>query len=266
MLCSAVILLGCEADKPEKVYQPRALVANEDFNSYAKNDESPFTVLKLVDDGTATKADVSEKEDVLTVKFRDTTVQIQPDAADKNNVIGKFAVAQFLNTQKTSLLVQGADNSGLIAPFYLLTLKNNGLDVVSLYRPSKGKGDVKVTKGMISVGRAGYLVNNDFFITNVNAKVYPIKRQNPDERIQGEYFLNSADKKTFVFLLDDVFYQVHYPSNETFTLPFNNAPSTKAALYPWVQANFNWQKNSKGISFLKQNQDDDRIVDIKEFK
>ena len=266
MLCFVAVLLGCKADKPEKVYHPRALVAGEDFNTYAKNDETPLAVFKQVEDGTIKKVADTEANNILTVKFRDTIVQIQPDPADKGNVIDKFAVAQFLNTQKTSLLVQGADSSGLIAPFYLLSLKNNQLDVVSLYRPSKGKRDVKLTKGMIAVGRSGYLINNDYFVTYVNAKVYTIKRQNPDERIQGEYFINSADKKTFVFLMDDAFYQVHYPSNETFTQPFKQAPSSKSALFSWVQANFSWQKNDKGISFLKQNQDSDRIVDIREFK
>lgn len=265
VLFVAVVLVGCQGDKKEKAYLPRTLAAGEDFNSYAKNDETPFSVLKLTDaDGLGPAAE--EPEELFTIKFRDTIVMIQPDEADKGNVKDKFSLAQFVNTQKTSLLVQIADSSDLVAPYYLLTLKNDQLEVVNLYRPSTGKRDVEVTKGKIRVGSSGYLINNDYFITNVNAKVYPIKRQNPEERIQGEYFMNSPDKKTFVFLMADAFYEVHYPTNETFTLPFNSAPSNKSALYAWVQANFSWQKDDKGISFLKQNVDDNRIIDIKEFK
>jgi hypothetical protein len=265
VLLSAVVLFGCQDGENEKVYQPRTLVAGEDFNAYAKNDETPFTVLKVLEEETAPNTGKAPEE-IFTVKFRDTTVNIQPDEADKNNVLNKFSVAQFVNTQKTSLLVQIADSSGLIGPFYLLTLKNNQLEIINLYRPSTGKNDLEVTKGMVKVGSSGYLINNDYFITNVNAKVYPIKRQKPEERIQGEYFVNSPDKKTFVFMMADAFYEVHYPTNETFTLPFNRAPSNKSALFAWVQSNFSWEKNNKGISFLKQNGDNNRIVDIKEFK
>jgi len=265
LLFVAVILVGCQEDKKEKAYLPRTLAAGEDFNSYAKKDETPFTVLKLVnEDGLGAGGEGPEA--LFTVKFRDTTVQIQTDIADKQSVKGRFSLAQFVNTQKTSLLVQIADSSNFVAPYYLLTLKNDQLEVVNLYRPSKGTNDVEVTKGMVRVGSSGYLINNDYFITNVNAKVYPIKRQNPEERIQGEYFMNSPDKKTFVFLMAGAFYEVHYPTNETFTLSFNRAPSNKAALFAWVQSDFSWQKNNQGISFLKKNDDDNRIVDIKEFK
>jgi len=265
VLFVAVVLVGCQEDKKEKAYVPRVLAAGEDFNSYAKNDETPFTLLKLTDEAGLDPA-AEEPEELFTIKFRDTTVMIQPDAADKGNVKGTFSLAQFVNTQKTSLLVQIADSSNLVAPYYLLILKNNQLEVVNLYRPSTGKNDVEVTKGMVRVGSSGYLINNDYFITNVNAKVYPIKRENPEERIQGDYFMNSPDKKTFVFMLADAFYEVHYPTNETFTLQFKGAPSNKSALFAWVQSNFSWQKNSNGISFLKQNGNDNRIVDIKEFK
>ncbi|MEJ5963154.1 hypothetical protein [Pedobacter immunditicola] len=265
LLFVAVVLVGCQDGEKEKTYLPRTLVAGEDFNSYAKNDETPFTVLKLTDADALVPAGEGPEE-IFTVKFRDTTVQVQPDEADKGNVKHRFSLAQFVNTQKTSLLVQIADSSNLVAPYYLLTLKNDQVEVVNLYRPSKGESDVEITKGMVRVGSSGYLINNDYFITNVNAKIYPLKRQNPEERIQGEYFMNSPDKKTFVFLMADAFYEVHYPTNETFIVPFNGAPSNKSALYAWVQSNFSWQKNNKGISFLKQNADDNRIIDIKEFK
>ena len=265
VLFVAVVLMGCQDDKKEKTYLPRTLTAGEDFNSYAKNDETPFTLFKLTDAEVSGPAG-EEPQEIFTVKFRDTAVMIQPDQADKVNVKGRFSLAKFVNTQKTSLLVQIADSSGLVAPYYLLTLKNDQLEAVNLYRPSTGESDLEVTKGMVRVGSSGYLINNDYFITNVNAKVYPIKRENPEERIQGEYFMNSPDKKTFVFIMADAFYQVHYLTNETFTFPLNGAPSNKSALFAWVQSNFSWQKNNKGISFLKQNVDDNRIIDIKEFK
>jgi len=261
------VLIGCRNGKTEKIYLPRNLTVGEDFNTYTKDNNIPFTVLKAIATEKPAKSADQESVNVYSIKFRDTTIRIQPNEADKDMVVDKFAVAQFVNTQKTCLLVQLSDNTGLIAPFYLLTLKNNQLEVVKLYRASTGKQDKEVTKGMFSLGNSGYLINNDYFITNVNAKVYTIKRQKPDERIQGEFFLKSADKQTLVFLLTDSFYEVHYPSGETFTLPFPAAlPNNKSALYSWIQTNFSWQKNNKGISFLMENKDNDRIVDIKEFK
>jgi hypothetical protein len=249
-----VVLFGCQKATNEKVFVPRTIIAGEDFNTYAKDNETPFTVLT-----TAT-----DNKETFTIKYRDSLVKIQPNAQDQSNVVGKFSLAQFVNTQKTCLLVQLADSTGLIAPFYLITLKNNQPEVVHLYRPSKGKLDKEITKGMTRVGSTGYLINNDYFITNVNAKVYTIKRQNPEERIQGDFLIKSADKQTFVFLLADAFYQVHYPSNETFTLPISVAvPSSNASLYAWVQANYSWQKNNKGISFLKENKDNNHVVDMR---
>lgn len=261
------VLIGCQNGKTEKIYLARNLVTGEDFNTYTKENDNPFTVLKAIATKKPKKSTDQEFAEVYSVKFRDTTIRIQPNKADKDMVVDKFALAQFVNTQKTCLLVQLSDNSGLIAPFYLLTLKNDQLEVVKLYRASTGKQDKKVTKGMFRVGNAGYLINNDYFITNVNAKVYTIKRERPEERIQGEFFLKSADKQTLVFLLMDSFYEVHYPSGETFTLPFPvGVPNNKSALYSWIQTNFSWQKNNKGIYFLMENKGNDRIVDIKEFK
>lgn len=258
-------LFGCQQGQMEKVYHPRALTANDDFNTYPKQNDVPFTVLKPVVNEEQKTGSV--KPELFSVKFRDTIVSIQINEADKNAVVDKFTLAQFVNTQKTCLLVQIADQSGLVAPFYLLTLKNDQIEVISLYRPSTGKQDREMTKGMIRVSSTGYLINNDFFVTNVNAKVYPIKRQNQKERIQGEFFLKSADKHTLVFLLSDSFYEVHYPTGETFTQPFTaGVPTNKGRLYSWVQSNFSWQKNGKGISFLKANMDNDRIIDISEFK
>jgi hypothetical protein len=256
-----IILSGCQNNKLEKAYQPRALVAGEDFNTYIKANENPFTIMKVIDDGTVSK----DNKEIFTIKYRDTTVQIIPDEADKKTVVDKFSLATFVNTQKTCILVQLADQSGLIAPYYLVTLKNDQPEVVKLYRPSTGVNDRVVTKGLYRVGNSGYLINNDYFITNVNAKVFPIKRQKADERIQGEFFIQSSDKKTLVFLMNDSFYEVHYPSGETLTVAFSaGAPQTKRALYAWVQANFIWKKNERGISFLKENdQNADKIFDMR---
>lgn len=257
----AMVLFGCNTGPEKKIYQPRAIVKGEDFNTYGKTDVSPLAVFTSGD-----SVNPGEKE-VFTVKFRDTAIAIQPSATDKDFVADKFSLAHFVNTQKTCLLVQLADSTGLVAPFYLITLKNDALEVVNLYRPSNGKLDTEITKGMLRVGSRGFLINNDFFVTNVKAKVYFIERQKADERIQGEFFMHSADKETFVFLLDQGFYQVHYPSAETFMQPFpSQPPSAKPQLYRWVQSNFTWQKNSKGNSFLKADADDNRIVDIKEFR
>ncbi|MNY05200.1 hypothetical protein D3C86_1379110 [compost metagenome] len=138
--------------------------------------------------------------------------------------------------------------------------------MISLYRPSTGKQDTKYTTGIIKVGRAGYVVNNDFYITNVNAQVYLIKRQNPNERIQGQFILNSPDKSTLVFLTEKSLYQVHYVSDDVHNETFSKAvPQSAADLPEWVRNNFMWQKNKKGITFLKFN-DSDRIVDIREFQ
>lgn len=159
-----------------------------------------------------------------------------------------------------------ADNSGLAAPSYIIALKNGKLNVVSLYRASNGKEDTKYTTGINKLGRAGYLVNNDFFITNVNANVNLVKRQNPEERIQGEFILNSPDKTTLVFLTPSSLYQVHYPSDEVVNEKLAKpAPQSDAELTEWVKNNYIWAKNKKGITFLKFN-DSDRIVDIKEFQ
>ncbi len=261
MLLLLIVLSACQSNQMEKAYQPRALVAGEDFNIYTKSAENAFTILKTVADANSKSSD----KDVFTVKFRDTTIQILPDEVDKKLVKDKFSLAQFVNTQKTCLLVQLADESGLVAPYYLITLKNDQPEVVKLYRPSTGKKDRIITKGLYRVGNTGYLINNDYFITNVNAKVFPIKRQKPEERIQGEFFMQSADKKTFVFLMDSSFYQVHYGSGETSTVSISTEiPEAKPALYAWVQANLSWKLNSKGMSFLQQNdQSSEKIFDMR---
>lgn len=256
----SLILLSCKQQETTATYTPRVLTANEKFNESVEGQDSTFKIL-LKKNENATEA----KEE-FSVKYKDTLVKIQINKADTNSAADRFAYAQFINTQKTAILVQLADNSGLSAPSYLIALKNGKLDVVSLYRPSKGQDDTKYTTGINKMGRTGYLVNNDFFITNVNANVFLIKRQNPEERIQGTFILNSPDKSTLVFLTASSLYQVNYLTDEVLNekLP-KPAPQSATDLSDWITNNFTWTKNKKGTTFLKFS-DSNRIVDIKEFK
>jgi hypothetical protein len=260
-LLFSIIILGCQDKTLTKTLIPREISGNEDFNNYPDKEENILTVVKYADQGDAGEA--AEPGEIFAVKFRDTLLQIQTDKSDKNFVKDKFSLAEFVNTQKTALLVQLADSTGLVAPFYLFTLKGGKPEVVSLYRPSKGNNDIKFTKGMVRVGKSGYLINNDFFVTTVNAKVYVIPRQNPEERIQGEFFLKSADKNTFVFLVPGAFYEVHYPTGDVFTQPLpRQAPKEIGSVYKWVQDSFTWEKNAKGVSFFKE-VDQNKVVDMR---
>jgi hypothetical protein len=258
----SILLFSCQQKQETAItYTPRVLTATEKFNEYKEGADSVFTVYK---NNSKDQAEAISGTEEFGIKFRDTIVRIQVSKADSSAVTDKFAYAQFINTQKTSLLVQIADHSGSKAPFYLIALKNGKLDVVSLYRPSTGKQDSKFTNGLVKIGRGGYLINNDFFITNVNAQAYLIKRQNSEERIQGEFIVNSPDKSTLIFLMANSLYEVHYPSDEVFIQPFSKPAPQSADVSEWVKDNFSWEKNKKGITFLKFS-DGDRIVDIKEF-
>lgn len=260
-LVLSTLLFSCQQNQDKTAtYTPRVLTAYEKFNGYTEGTDSVFTLVAKKSDGTT-----SEIQEAFNIKFKDTLVKIQINKADPNSATDMFSFAQFINTQKTTMLVQIADNSGLAAPCFILAVKDGKLEVVSLYRPSTGKQDSKYTTGLNKLGRAGYVVNNDFFVTNVNANVYLIKRQNPEERIQGQFILNSPDKSTLVFLTPNSLYQVHYSSDDIFNEPFKgSAPESAADISTWVRDNFIWQKSKKGIDFLKFS-DSDRIVDIKEF-
>lgn len=267
LLCILLISLvfsGCKQQEEGKIYSPRTLKGKADFNYFQKGSENALTIYSYADQENRKEG---AGQEVFGVKFRDTTVRILLNASDKAAVSDRFALAEFLNTQKTALLVQIADNSGLTAPFFLISVRDGKLDVVSIYRRSRGKEDNRFTKGLSRVGRSGYLVNNDFFITTVDARVYPLTRQKPDERIQGLHFLNSADKKTLVFLVSSSLYEVNYPTGEVYTQPLSaDMPRVAAQVFPWIQNNYSWQVNARGVSFLKKNKDADRIIDIKEFK
>ncbi len=257
-LSLSVVLFGCQKPKEEN-YIPRVLTTNEDFN--APSPEPGILTISKFNDQQANK-DTDSKE-WFGVTYKNAAVRIQTDPANQKSGTDKFAFAQFVNTQKTCLLVQLADNSGLVAPFYLVALKNNKLEVVSLYRPSAGERDLEFTKGKDRIGNAGFLINNDFIVTNVNAKVYLIKRPEPKERIQGSFIISSPDKKTLVFLVASRLYQLHYPTGYTFSEPLDVKLSPNTAnLYAWVQKNYRWERDKRGIAFLKPIDNGNEIVDM----
>ena len=259
-------LSGCQGKENVKTYTPRELKGTESFNEYQQKGRDSLSVYTLSSDG-AGQASGGEGKESISVKFGDTVVHIQSATSGKSLITSTFASAQFINSQKTCLLVQSADSTGLVAPFYLITLKDRQLEIVSLQRPSTGKEDSRFTKGATKIGRSGYLINNDFFVTTVNAKAYFLKRQNEQERIQGIHFLNSPDRHTLVFLVSSSLYQVHYPTGTVFTQSLSsNVPAQPGAMFAWIQHNFSWQKNAAGISFLKRNVDDNKIIDARDLK
>lgn len=260
-LCTILIsfaLFGCQQKQEGKTYVPRALTTTEDLNAYPKDKADSLSIYKY--------ADADAKGTLFSVKFKDTPIKIQTNKDDQNSGVDKFSFAQFINTQKTTLLVQIADNSSLPGPFYIVTLKGEDLDVISLYRASKGAGDSKFTKGANKIGLTGFLINNDYFVTPVIAKVYPVKRQNEEERIQGLPFVNSPDRQTLVFLVGSSLYQVHYRTSTVFNQPLPASAPGGPALFDYVTKNFSWVKNKDGISFLKSDADDNKIVDMRNFK
>lgn len=257
----SVILFSCKNNENSKTYIPREITKNESFNIYSERKDTAIKVIQLNSDSK----DSDKPKELFSVKFRDTTINIQTDKAEAASKIDKFSSATFVNTQRTALLVQAADSSGLVAPFYLIVNRDEQPEIVSLYKPSSGKEDIKYTKGLVKVGRDGYVVNNDFFITNVNAKVYVLKRQNDAERIQGEFFMKSPDKQTLVFLEQSSFYQVNYITGQTFTQALSPEARKSADIFTFIQQNYMWQKEKNGTSFLKAI-NGDRIVNIQEFK
>jgi hypothetical protein len=254
----SVFLFACKEAPKEKICVPRPLTQNEDFNSYPKH---PEDVLKLVRVEEQVQNNGGTKT-LSGVTFKDSLMRIQPDAKDKTFLKDRFALAEMVNTQQTCALVQLEGSLKVQAPFFLIAAKDGNAEVISLYRASNGGNDQQFTKGMVRVGKSGYLINNDYFLTTVNAKIFPITRQNEEERIQGQYFMNSKDKTTLVFLTKDSFYQVHYPSGSVYNAPLpKKAPREVANIYKYIQDNYRWVKNGKGIEFL-QYVDDDVIVDM----
>ncbi|WP_158800007.1 hypothetical protein [Pedobacter sp. L105] len=252
----SAVLVSCQKEKT-KTYVPRALTTHENFNV----SQSAGDTLAILPENAA------DPKSLFEVKYKDTTVDIQTSLTDKNVIAKKFAFAEFVNTEKSTVLVQAADSSGLVAPFYLISLKDGKPDVVSIYRASNGAQDRRFTKGLKKVGRSGYEINNDFFIATVATKVYPIKRQKPDERIQGLYFINSPDKHTLVFLVSNSLYEVNYLTDESYTEVLSpKMPKAPGEIEKWIQSHYSWQANKSGSYFLKANADDNRIIDISQFK
>ena len=261
-LLLVVCLYACKEAPKEQSYVPRPLTENEDFNHYPKSPEDVFKVILAASPEQSGK----DAKESFQVKYKDTLIRIQPDEKDKTFLKDRFSLAEVVNTQKTCVLVQIEGSLKTEAPFFLITADQGKVEVVSLYRASNGANDQEFTKGMIRVGKSGYLINNDVFVTTVNARVYQIKRQNENERIQGKFFMQSKDKTTLVFLTQGAFYQVHYPTGSVYTAPIpRQAPKDMASIYKWIQNNYTWKKNGKGIEFL-QYVDDNAIVDISEFK
>lgn len=267
VLLLSVLLMACHKEENGITYVPRVLTANEDFNTYHQENDNQLVISKYDDsNGGGTGKNPGGLKDWFGVKFGNADVRIESGTEDQKIISDQFAFAEFMNTEKTCVLVQIANQSGLAAPVYLLSVKNHKLEVVSLSRPSKGGDDLRFMKGLTRIGNAGYIVNNDFLITRVTAKAYVLRRQNPEQRIQGEFILSSPDLKTLVFLTGSSLYELYYPTGEVFTQPLpKGMPSDVAEGYQWIQDNSQWAKNSKGISFLKA-LDPDRIVDIKSFK
>lgn len=260
-LLFASVFAGCKQKENIKTYTPRVLTANESFNDFAAESKDKLTIVKITVPDSV-KKESKELKEWFGIKLGDTTVCIQTNMTDKDAVSSEFASVEFVNTKKTAVIVELANNTGLGSPFYLIALKNGKLDVVNFYRPSTSNQDSHLVKGMYKVGRSGYLIRNDFFVTTVDAKVYFMKRQDPKERIQGIYLINSPDKQTFVFLVADALYEVHYPTGEVFTLPLSGkAPKVAEQMFKYLQDNYSWHKNAKGISFLKANPDENRIID-----
>ena len=259
------LFLGCQSNKMEVTYVPQVISANTDFNFHPKERDAKLSLIKYSEKENEPAATAGDN--TFGLKFGDTTVRIQLDNKDPESTYKEFSFAKFINTQKTAMLVQIADQSGLVAPFFIVAVKDGQLQVQRLYRASNGALDKDITRGVKAVGSSGFLINNDYFVTNVNAKVYLIKRQNEEERIQGDFFLQSSDRRTLVFLVPSAFYQVHYPTGESFTQPLPaDLPMANPAIYRWVQQNSSWIKNEQGVSFLKAAVDDNRVRSIDEFR
>jgi len=257
---AALILLfaGCNSGEQKvKNYTPRTLSKNETFNYFPADASDSISLFKFKKPG---------EDEFLAVKFRDSAVLIQEGKPDPGKLLYKFVSAQFINKQKTCLLVQAEDSSALVPHIFLIAVNKGALEVISLSRPSNGKDDESFSGGIEKVGATGYLVNNDFFITNVTANVYLIKRQFPQERIQGKILLLSPDKRTIIFTVKDFFYQVNYRTDEVVSEPIAaDSPKDIGAVYKWIMNNYSYKQNKSGNIFLRHN-DDNRIVNMSEFK
>jgi len=250
----SIALLSCKQEKLEKTYIPRALNNGESFNEFPKDKNDALKILKI-DSG-------SKAGDLFVLQFRDTAILIKDDPKPLAN---KFYKPRFMNSQKTAALVQMADSSGLVSPFFIVSVKNGKPEVIKLNRSSTGANDSKVTAGLQELSLSTVLVNNDYIVTLINGKIYPVKRQNDAERIQGTFLYSSGDRKTLVFATANSLYQTNYITGEAVNLPVPASILDPATVAKNVQQNYHFKQNAKGSLFLEKN-DDDKIVDISEFK
>ncbi|MDN3586308.1 hypothetical protein QWY86_06490 [Pedobacter aquatilis] len=253
LLLLSVILFSCSESKLEKTVKAKAFTGDENFNTTPNGKKDILTFSKV---------DSSNVQAITyNVKYRDTVIVIQNDPKP---IVSIFKQPRFLNTQKTAAIVQVADSSGLVAPYYIISSRNGQIEVTKLDRPSSGANDSKITKGLEELSLSIFLLNNDYVVTIINGRVYPVKRQNDAERIQGRFILYSEDKTTLVFATKTTLYQTNYKTGESVDLKVN-----EKLLAPENMANFNnnftWYKNANGTSFLKES-DPDKIVDLSEFK
>jgi len=248
-------LFSCNA-KPEKTLKSKEFTENDDFNQYPKSKDKVLTIEDIVP-GSA------DSVGSYAIKYKDTTLYVQNGSKP---LVTKFREARFINSQKTAVLVQVEDGAGIYAPFYVIGLNDGQTSAVSLSKPSSGKGDKDFAKGLQEITRTTLVVNNDFVVATVRGKVYPIKRKNSAELIQGNFILYSADKGTLVFALDKSLYQVNYISGETLEIPVEASLSQSGNMVNQIQQDYAWEKNARGTSFLKPKPDDNRVVDISEFK
>ena len=249
LLILSCILASCGGTETiEKVYASHVINPGESFNEYPSEKDSSITFnVHQEKDGKP----IGENPKIwYDVKFGDTLVSIQTNKEDPTQSNGKFIRGKFMNTQKTSLLAQVADRFGLKAKFYLISLKNHQLSIAEMRRETTDEGDLDYL-GLIHLGSEGYLLNNDFLINPVNSKVYFLKRENPDVRIQGQYLMKSPDKGTLVFLRPSTLYQVAYQYDESTTVPFRIDP-TLPGLYMHIQENYVWKTKRPGVTFLME--------------
>ncbi|MES2827786.1 MAG: hypothetical protein V4687_06520 [Bacteroidota bacterium] len=242
------LALSCTEDELGKSYPSRMISQGETFNDYPSESDSSITFIGYKEKGSET---VTGRNKLwFQVKFGDTIVKIQTSKTNPSITNGKFLRGKFMNTQRTCLLVQISDNLGLRANFYLIALKNHRLSVTELTRPSTFKG-VNGYAGLIDVGSEGYLINNEFLISYVNAKVHFIKRQDPEVPLQGQYYMKSPDHQTFVFLQPNSLYQVNYLTDETLTLPLN-VDARKPGISIHIHENYAWKTKRPGVMFLME--------------
>lgn len=252
----SVTLFACGDAKLEKNLTSKPFTDQDDFNEFPKYKDKILTIEDVYDKNP-------DSSGGFIVKLKDTALNIQDGSKP---VATKYQDARYVNSQKTAVLVQIQDGAGKISPFYIITLKDGQPAAVALSVASNGARDKEFANGIDEITRTTLIVNNDFVVATVRGKVYPIKRKTPGEMIQGKFILYSADKQTLVFAVENGLYQVNYLTGETLNLPVSAKILKSATMVRDVQQNFSWEKNSRGTLFLKENPDDDRIVDIREFK